>query len=577
MRRTIVTAIAVGALAAGVLTPVVQASPPPDSAPQALKARASGADCAWGTEPSGVIPPVNYTRGYLYGPDWLRDHPSPHVCAIGPAWTPLKHNYPTSHVLVSETMFGSQTGNRHLCTGVNDPTCRPGEWAEMYAESAIGYCASDSDFNCVESLTVISPEGTSQQARFIRGFPEIPSVPEYNRNGVFVPAGGSVPLWEYDTAAGTQRILTPGMSHTVLRVSGGRWSQPSGAGLFALALRPVTIESRPGLRKPVMQEFRTPQGLIQVDRVGRDDREAWGCATTDTDECAIDTGFPEGYRYQMSLRLRDTSEMYLNGAVDQPVAFSQKLAGGHRFVIEAGPSPVIAMAGWIPKAQVPRSLVDRTFASLGFNYNWEIDFDAASHKPMGRGGADALAWFKALLPYFDDRASFVVDSWYVENSGDLGRYTQQCVSRGKGEVIGIVASNATAYTGDPPTYDAKTSTLRYEIAGPHYQPDGTTLNKGHYSINMNADFVRCLLGVDKVPSVARVELIYPDGEASAATLAIKQDRNWLRLTYENFTFSNPTVSVKFPKSLTCVKGKGKKAKTKQVVAFSCPKGWRAKP
>ena len=74
----------------------------------------------------------------------------------------------------------------------------------------------------------------------------------------------------------------------------------------------------------------------------------------------------------------------------------------------------------------------------------------------------------------------------------------------------------------------------------------------------------------------RVELIYPDGEASAATLAIKQDRNWLRLVYENFTFSNPTVSVKFPKTLTCTKGKGKKAKIKQVTAFQCPKGWKPK-
>ncbi|MFM8773414.1 MAG: hypothetical protein ACKOFP_06165, partial [Actinomycetota bacterium] len=62
---------------------------------------------------------------------------------------------------------------------------------------------------------------------------------------------------------------------------------------------------------------------------------------------------------------------------------------------------------------------------------------------------------------------------------------------------------------------------------------------------MNANFVKCLLGVDQIPSVAKVELIYPDGEASAATLALRQDRNWLRLIYENFTFSSPTVNVKF--------------------------------
>jgi hypothetical protein len=170
----------------------------------------------------------------------------------------------------------------------------------------------------------------------------------------------------------------------------------------------------------------------------------------------------------------------------------------------------------------------------------------------------------------------VVDAWHVENTPTLGQYTSQCVNQGRGEFIGIVSSNATAYTGDPPRFDVATNTLRYEVAAPHYMPDGETLSKGRYSINMNTDFVKCLLGVDKVPTQARVELIYPDGEASAATLAVKQDKNFLRLYYENFTFSNPTVAVKFPSTLTCVKGKGKKAKTTKVVAFKCPKGWKPK-
>ena len=76
--------------------------------------------------------------------------------------------------------------------------------------------------------------------------------------------------------------------------------------------------------------------------------------------------------------------------------------------------------------------------------------------------------------------------------------------------------------------------------------------------------------------VARVELIYPDGEASAATLALKQDKNWLRVIYENFTFSRPTVNVKFPTKITCTKGAGKKTQTKDFVAFVCPKGWKLK-
>jgi hypothetical protein len=325
---------------------------------------------------------------------------------------------------------------------------------------------------------------------------------------------------------------------------------------FTFALVPVQVQARPGVPKPGMVEQIDPStGLTGVNRTGWGDPATVGCAAFDIGECAFDVPFPADHRFRVTLRMRDTAAMYLNGAVDEPVAYSEKVDGGHRFVLEAGPSPVLGIAGWVPKNQVPRNVIDGVFSSLGSRGSWDIDFDTASYRSLGRGGREPLAWLKALLPYFGDRASFVVDAWYVENTPSLGQYTSQCVNQGRGEFIGIVSSNATAYTGDPPTYDQSTGTLKYEVAGPHYMPDGVTLSKGRYSINMNA---------------------YPDGEASAATLAVKQDKNWLRLYYENFTFSSPTVSVKFPKSLICLKGKGKKVQSKKFVAFDCPKGWRPK-
>ena len=578
MLRTVATTVVAAALVAAVLVPTASAAPPrvTSTSNTTVAPSASGADCEWGTEPAAVIPHVDYPRGYLNGGDWRRDYDPPYECAIGPAWTPIMHNYPISHVQVTSEEYGVQWADQRQCTGLDDPNCRPGDWAEMYAESALGYCDQATDFNCVESLHVIGPDGSEQAARFLRGFPEIPEVPEYNRDGLFNPAGGSVPLWEYDVPGGTVRILTIGKTESVFRVNGGRWFMVTPSSLFRFFVRPVTIESRPGIPKPSFVEYVDPStGAERIRPGGWEHPAAYGCVAIETNECALDATFPEGTRYRVTLRLRDAASMYLNGAVDTPVAYSEKIPGGHRFVIEAAPSPVLGMAGWIPKSQVPRSLVEQTFADLGFNYNWEIDFEAASYKSMGRGGRDSLGWLNALMPYFGDRASFIVDAWYVENTPPIpGRPIEPCLIEGTGEFVGIVASNATAYTGDPPTYNPVTSTLSYEIAGPHYMPDGVTLSKGRYSINMNAEYVKCLLGIDKVPSIARVELIYPDGEGSAATLALKQDKNWLRLSYENFTFSSPTVNVKFPKPLTCFKGKGKRVQSKKFVAFECPKGWR---
>ena len=578
MLRTAAASLAAVALIGGLLVSQAQASP--DSVPVTDTVASadtpqvpSGKDCEWGTSTAVSTPPPPTDRGYLRGDDWRRAHEPPVECAIGPTWMPLVQHYPYSKVMARSDVAGRGV-SMVLCTGATDPRCAASDWALLETHSVMDYCGQESDFNCVESLEVIDSQGVAQQARYLRGFPETPEFPEFSAPGAFVPAGGSVPLWEFSTGAGTARILTMGLTTSTFRSAGASWVQSPGD-QFSFALVPVRIESRPGVPKPGMREQIDPStGLTGVNRTGWGDPLTLGCAAFDTGECAIDVPFPADHRFRVTLRMRDTASMYLNGAVDEPLAYSEKVDGGHRFVLEAAPSPVIGMAGWVPKSAVPRSVIDGTVASLGNSRYWDIDFDAASYRSLGRGGTEPLSWLKALLPYFGDRASFIVDAWYVENTPTLGQYTSQCVDKGTGEFIGIVSSNATAYTGDPPTYDARTGTLRYEVAGPHYMPDGVTLNKGRYSINMKADFVTCLLGVDKVPSQARVELIYPDGEASAATLAVKQDKNWLRLYYENFTFSNPTVSVKFPTSLTCFKGKGKKVQSKKFVAFECPKGWQ---
>ena len=580
MLRTAAAALASSALLGGLLVAQAQAAPVPaadSQVPAAAEAPPlpSGKDCDWGTATAVLTPPAPTARGYLRGDDWRRDHEPPVECAIGPAWTPLLHHYPYSKV-VAQSGYGGRGIANVLCDGVLDTRCDASDWAQLQTQSVMDYCAVPSDFNCIEDLEVLDGQGIAQQATYVRGFPETPEFAEFQAPGAFVPAGGSVPMWEYSSGGNLQRILTMGMTTSVFRSAAGRWMQLPGD-QFTFALVPVQVQARPGVPKPGMVEQIDPStGLAGVNRTGWGDPATVGCAAFDIGECAIDVTFPADHRFRVTLRMRDTASMYLNGAVDEPVAYSEKVDGGHRFVLEAGPSPVLGMAGWVPKNQVPRSIIDAVFSSLGSRDSWDIDFDAASYRSLGRGGREPLAWLKALLPYFGDRASFVVDAWYVENTPSLGQYTSQCVGQGRGEFIGIVSSNATAYTGDPPTYDQSTGTLKYEVAGPHYMPDGVTLSKGRYSINMNADFVKCLLGVEKVPSMARVELIYPDGEASAATLAVKQDKNWLRLYYENFTFSSPTVSVQFPKSLTCFKGKGKRVQSKTFVAFECPKGWRPK-
>ena len=75
MLRVAAATLAAAALTAVVVVPTALAVPPPIASAQTqIPAATAGADCEWGTEPAGVIPQINYSRGYLYGPDWGLDH-----------------------------------------------------------------------------------------------------------------------------------------------------------------------------------------------------------------------------------------------------------------------------------------------------------------------------------------------------------------------------------------------------------------------------------------------------------------------------------------------------------------------
>ena len=92
MRHTVFAVIGATGLVAAILTPVAQASVPPESAPVE---RITGADCAWGTEKPQVIPRVDFPAGYT-GSRYYQDYPSPYECAIGPSWMPNLLGHPLS-------------------------------------------------------------------------------------------------------------------------------------------------------------------------------------------------------------------------------------------------------------------------------------------------------------------------------------------------------------------------------------------------------------------------------------------------------------------------------------------------
>ena len=117
------------------------------------------------------------------------------------------------------------------------------------------------------------------------------------------------------------------------------------------------------------------------------------------------------------------------------------------------------------------------------------------------------------------------------------------------------------------------------MASSHNDRQGK-VNIGNYNLQINSAVARCLYGFTDAPISATVSIVSENGENQVATTTIKESNGWIYLKAAGFTYSSPTVKVKFeqkaPEVVTVVAKPAKPAKPAPVTAkkstITCAKG-----
>ena len=153
----------------------------------------------------------------------------------------------------------------------------------------------------------------------------------------------------------------------------------------------------------------------------------------------------------------------------------------------------------------------------------------------------------------------------------------------------MVVTNAPIFENGPPEF--KDGSLNYRVAGIHNNLDGSEF-KGRYTYIVRSDTARCYYGFSKAPIEARVEVLSSNNTTQVASVLVSEKDGFIKLQADNFTFSSPTIKVKFsqesaqptatstkspPKlssTITCIKGKTSKKIT--GVNPKCPSGFKKK-
>lgn len=284
--------------------------------------------------------------------------------------------------------------------------------------------------------------------------------------------------------------------------------------------------------------------------------------------------FPKNIEFRITIRL---GELYsqLNGwffgRVDNAeINLNSK---SQTLVVQGAPSMTPVQTGYMPYP-VPERFKG-SFLSTPNSFNGNLAsyvFSPTSSDPVNN-------WLK-YKEYLNPNASYESEVWQIDAApksySDADQQFQFCAAN-KAGVTGLLTTNATAYVPKPPTWNAKESSLSYQVAGPGLLSDGKK-NLGKYLLALRSDVASCLWKSDLKNAKATVEVTNGDGSSGAqlATTTMSQKNGWLYFSASGFHFSAPTIKVKLnPEKIikiTCLKGKTKKSIS--GTNPKCPSGYK---
>ena len=173
------------------------------------------------------------------------------------------------------------------------------------------------------------------------------------------------------------------------------------------------------------------------------------------------------------------------------------------------------------------------------------------------------------LESFVPTNSAEIDTVWKLNSWTRDVGIDECASNPG--IQGIVITNATTYSPNPPSFNSETGKLEFRVAYTHYLPDNTTLNRGYYNLILQESLANCLWGTGNAMS-ASIEVKELDGQSNSAQTNIQIVDGWVNFTAENFHFSAPEILIGFksPTSESVNTPTGVAVNTPTAVAVNTP-------
>jgi hypothetical protein len=560
------------------------------------------------------------------------------------SWIPTDKNYaePTVHSFaftdklalpfVHSVLQGSSQSGATVCKSTSDTACASKNSFQF--TSILKACTTAADTDCISEVSAFDSSGTATKAKFsnytvsnhLNAFPA--------DSALGIPDGGSPSIWSIPSAphaSGSEYAVIAGINGQVDR-TGNTWAQSTVGNFMQIALVPVVLKDFGQGRQSIAAGWNQSIAGVYYDYCANskqtDGTPFVDCAhvngdacifpTNDQGKCYAEVPFGTVQKFNVQLNLAKEPTGWMHGRmIDPAISITKSSTGGVNLSVTAGATSVPMVYQTAPWASLSAKMKDlwvkcnssqqscsgfwlarapgATSSYIELSKTMAGNADINMIKYVDPFGAQALEIMATIAPLVDDKSALLSSTWSMRTLSNLEMNGSNACFTSTPGLKGIVTTNSTVYSAGPPAF--KDDSLNYQVAAPHFNPDGVTAFKGNYNLVMRSDVARCIYGFSKAPISASISIVSADGNNDVATTIAAEKDGWLSLSANNFQFSSPIIQVKLTqdapaaeaspeavkpvapapkpkKTITCVKGKT----TKKVTGTNpaCPKGYKKK-
>jgi len=428
-----------------------------------------------------------------------------------------------------------------FCSSLEDPKCSTAQSVLYYA--LLPPCKSLSEVDCIESIYAIVPGSPARiKGLYRQSIPAKVSHPFKADPENGLPQGGNSGVWEIPNVkhGGNTADYVAIVSRVgVIKREGTKWvatsdGKISNDGDFRAAIFPTKIVKDSRYKANTSKISPMSWGnSVETNHVSELPFDV--CAIVGDGICAMRESFPKNVKFGMVVRFSKVINGWMHGRIDSPEIDYELTSYGTRIDMKGEATKVPILAGWASPNE---------FSSEAKN-KYQTLTDIGSSSYPGVSGEFSMRMLGVWSKVLKDTAAANPSQWifYDLSEREIAN-SSDCIKSSK-TLAGFVTTNSTTYTASPPIYNEQTGTLDYKVASPHFLPDGKVF-QGKYNLYIDSKVARCIYKFSDAPISATVSITSADGEQqNVATTLVSEQSGWISLSAAGFTFSSPTLKVKF--------------------------------